>query len=170
MALLMLLASAAWSQRTVRGKVTDAESGEALIGATVSVVGTTRGTTTDIDGNYTVEVPDGAQQLRFAYTGYAEMTITLGSSNEVLAALKPGTLLDEVVVVGYGTVKKSDATGAVTSITEQNFNRNVVAPEQLIQGRAAGVSVTNNNGEPGGGINSVSAVRPPFAAATTRSS
>ena len=152
-ALLMLLASAAWSQRTVRGKVTDAESGEALIGATVSVVGTTRGSTTDIDGNYTVEVPEGAQQLRFAYTGYAEMTITLGSSNEVLAALKPGTLLDEVVVVGYGTVKKSDATGAVTSITEQNFNRNVVAPEQLIQGRAAGVSVTNNSGEPGAGIN-----------------
>ncbi len=152
-ALLMLLANAAWSQRTIRGKVTDAESGEALIGATVSVVGTTRGATTDIDGNYTVEVPEGSQQLRFAYTGYAELMITLGASNEVLAALKPGTLLDEVVVVGYGTVKKSDATGAVTSVTEQNFNHNVVAPEQLIQGRAAGVSVTNNSGEPGSGIN-----------------
>lgn len=150
---LMLLANSAWSQRTVRGKVTDAESGEALIGATVAVVGTTRGASTDVDGNYSVEVPEGSLQLRFSYTGYAETTITLGTSNEVSVGMKPGTVLDEVVVVGYGTVKKSDATGAVTSVTEQNFNHNAVAPEQLIQGRAAGVSVTNNSGDPGGGIN-----------------
>lgn len=68
-ALLLLFGNAALAQRTVTGKVTDAETGEALIGATVSVVGTTRGSVTDIDGNYTVGVPEGSTQIRFAYTG-----------------------------------------------------------------------------------------------------
>lgn len=142
------------AQRTVKGKVSDAESGEGLIGATVSVVGTTRGASTDIDGNYSVEVPDGATQLRFAYTGYAEQVIVLSASNAVDVAMKPGTMLDEVVVIGYGSVRKTDATGAVGSITEKNFNKGVIAaPEQLLQGRVAGVQITNSNGEPGGGIN-----------------
>ncbi len=151
-AMLLLLANVAWSQRTVRGKVTDAETGEALIGATVSVVGTTRGASTDVEGNYSVEVPAGGLQLRFAYTGYAETVFTLGTSNEVNIALQAGSVLDEVVVIGYGTVKKSDATGAVGSITSKDFNRGPVAtPEQLMQGRIPGVQITNNGGEPGGG-------------------
>lgn len=150
--MLLLLANVAWSQRTVRGKVTDAETGEALIGATVSVVGTTRGASTDVEGNYSVEVPAGGLQLRFAYTGYAETVFTLGTSNEVNIALQAGSVLDEVVVIGYGTVKKSDATGAVGSITSKDFNRGPVAtPEQLMQGRIPGVQITNNGGEPGGG-------------------
>lgn len=153
-ALLLLLSNFALAQRTVKGKVSDAESGEGLIGATVSVVGTTRGASTDIDGNYSVEVPDGATQLRFAYTGYAEQVIVLSASNAVDVAMKPGTMLDEVVVIGYGSVRKTDATGAVGSITEKNFNKGVIAaPEQLLQGRVAGVQITNSNGEPGGGIN-----------------
>ncbi|HNG88825.1 MAG TPA: TonB-dependent receptor plug domain-containing protein [Saprospiraceae bacterium] len=153
MAFLLLLTNFAWAQRTVKGKVTDAETGEGLIGATVTVVGTTRGGTTDIDGNYSVDVPAGSTQLRFAYTGYTEQVIDLTASNVVSVALKPGTVLDEVVVIGYGAVRKVDATGAVASVTEKNFNRNAVAPEQLIQGRAAGVVVTNSSGEPGAGIN-----------------
>ena len=153
-AFLMLLSSFALAQRTVKGKVTDAESGEGLIGATVSVVGTTRGGSTDIDGNYSVEVPNGATQLRIAYTGYAEQVVDLSASNVVDVALKPGTMLDEVVVIGYGAVRKTDATGAVASVTEKDFNKGViVAPEQLMQGRVAGVQITNSNGEPGGGIN-----------------
>lgn len=153
-AFLMLLCNFAVAQRTVKGKVTDAESGEGLIGATITVVGTTRGATTDIDGNYSVEVPAGSTQLRFAYTGYAEQVIDLTASNVVEVALKPGTVLDEVVVIGYGLVKKRDATGAVSSVSEKDFNKGIpVAPEQLIQGRAAGVVVTNNSGEPGAGIN-----------------
>lgn len=152
--LFALCSGAALAQRTVRGKVTDSESGEALIGASVSVVGTTRGASTDVDGNYSVEVPEGSTQIRISYTGYAEQTVDLGASSTLDVSLKPGTVLDEVVVIGYGSVKKSDATGAVTSVTAENFNRGVItAPEQLLQGRAAGVQVTNTNGEPGGAIN-----------------
>jgi TonB-dependent starch-binding outer membrane protein SusC len=153
-AFFMLLGNFALAQRTVKGKVTDSESGEALIGATVSVVGTTRGGATDVDGNYSVEVPAGATQLRFAYTGYSEQVVSLTASNVQDVALKPGTVLDEVVVIGYGAVRKVDATGAVASVTDKDFNKGViVAPEQLMQGRVAGVQVTNTNGEPGGGIN-----------------
>lgn len=150
-AFLMLLCNFAMAQRTVKGKITDAESGEGLIGATITVVGTTRGATTDIDGNYSVEVPAGSTQLRFAYTGYAEQVIDLTASNVVEVALKPGTVLDEVVVIGYGAVKKNDATGAVASISAKDFNKGViVAPEQLMQGKVAGVQVTTSSGEPGG--------------------
>ncbi len=151
---LLLLGSAALAQRTVTGKVTDAENGEPLIGATVSIVGTTRGSVTDIDGNYSVVVPDGSTQIRFAYTGYKEEVVELGATNTVDMAMKPGTVLDEIVVIGYGQVKKDDATGAVASITTKDFNKGViVAPEQLMQGRVAGVQVTTASGEPGAGIN-----------------
>jgi iron complex outermembrane receptor protein len=150
---LMLFSTAAMAQRTVKGKVSDAESGEPLIGASVSIVGTTRGTSTDVSGNYSLEVPNGATQLRVAYTGYAEQTITLGASNVQDVALKGSALLSEVVVVGYGSIRKTDATGAVTSVTEKDFNRGIVtSPEQLIQGRAAGVQIAGTSGEPGAGI------------------
>ncbi len=150
-ALLVLLSAAVSAQRTIRGKVTDAENGEGLIGATVTVVGTTRGTTSDLDGNYSVEVPSGSTQVRFAYTGYSEQVITLGTANVVDVAMVGGTALDEVVVIGYGAVKKSDLTGSVVSVGEKDFNRGLVtAPDQLIQGKAAGVQVLNNSGQPGG--------------------
>lgn len=150
----LLLCNFAMAQRTIKGTVTDGETGDALIGASVSVVGTTRGTATDINGAYTIEVPAGSSQIRIAYTGYAEQVLTLGASNTVDVAMKSDAVLEEVVVIGYGAVKKSDATGSVSSVTEKDFNRgNVVAPEQLIQGRAPGVVITNSSGEPGAGIN-----------------
>lgn len=151
-AMLVMLVSAVSAQRTIRGKVSDADSGEGLIGATVTVVGTTRGAVTDLDGNFSVEVPAGSTQLRFAYTGYTEQTVEIGSSNVVNVAMQGGSLLDEVVVIGYGAVKKSDLTGSVVSVGEKDFNAGLVtAPDQLIQGRAAGVLVVNNSGQPGGG-------------------
>ena len=137
---LLLLCNFAMAQRIIKGKVTDADGGDALIGASVSVVGTTRGAATDIDGNYSLEVPAGSTQIRFAYTGYAEQVITLGASNTIDVGMKAAGVLDEVVVIGYGSVKKSDATGAVSNVTEKNFNKSMsVSAEQLIQGRAAGV-------------------------------
>ena len=154
-AVLLLFGNSALAQRTVTGKVTDAETGEALIGATVSVVGTTRGSVTDIDGKYSVLVPEGSTQLRFAYTGYKEEVLELVASSAVAdIAMKPGTVLDEIVVIGYGAVKKGDATGAVSTISSKDFNKGIiVAPEQLMQGRVAGVQVTTASGEPGAGIN-----------------
>jgi TonB-linked SusC/RagA family outer membrane protein len=150
-ALLVLLSAAVSAQRTIRGKVTDADNGEGLIGATVTVVGTTRGASTDLDGNYSVEVPSGSTQLRVAYTGYTEQVVSIGTSNIVDVALVGGTALDEVVVIGYGAVKKSDLTGSVVSVGEKDFNRGLVtSPDQLIQGKAAGVQVQNNSGQPGG--------------------
>jgi TonB-linked SusC/RagA family outer membrane protein len=148
---LMVLSSAAWSQRTVTGTITDAENGEPLIGATVLVTGTSVGTVTDFDGNYSVEVPEGSNSLEFSYAGYASQTITLGSSDVIDVQMAAGALLDEVVVIGYGTVKKSDLTGAVTAVGEEDFNKGVfVSPDALIQGKAAGVQVLNNSGQPGG--------------------
>lgn len=153
-AFLMLLGNFALAQRTVKGKVTDAESGEGLIGATVTAVGTTRGAVTDIDGNYSVEVPAGATQLRFAYTGYAEQVIALGASNVVDIALQPGTQLDEVVVVGYGTLKSRELTSSVASIKSAEFNKgNVNDPAALIQGKVAGLVIARPGNDPNGSFN-----------------
>lgn len=151
LAVFVLLCNVAMAQRTVKGKVTDAETGEGLIGATVSVVGTTRGAVTDIDGNYSVDVPPGATQLRYAYTGYGEEVVALGASNLADMAMKPGTVLDEVVVVGYGTVKSKEVTSAVASIKAEDFNKgNITSPAQLIQGKVAGVSISRPGSDPNG--------------------
>jgi TonB-dependent starch-binding outer membrane protein SusC len=151
LAFLMLASNFALAQRAVKGKVTDADTGEGLIGASVSVVGTTRGASTDVDGKFAIDVPTGSTQIRIAYTGYTEQVITLGASNVVDVALKPGSVLDEVVVIGYGVARKSDLTGSVGSVSEKNFNKGLVtAPDQLIQGKVAGVQVLNNSGQPGG--------------------
>jgi TonB-dependent starch-binding outer membrane protein SusC len=139
------------AQRTVKGKLSDASSGEALIGANVVTTGSNA--VTDVDGMYSINVPAGATVLTFSYTGYDSQTVSLGSSNVVDVALRAGKVLEDVVVVGYGSIKKSDATGAVSSITEKDFNKGViVSPEQLMQGRVAGVQITAASGEPGGGV------------------
>lgn len=150
----MLLGTWAMAQRTISGIVTDAATKEPLIGANVLVVGTSAGTITDIDGTYSVSVPAGATELEFSYTGYASQKVAIGASSKVDVSLSAGRLLDEVVVVGYGTVRKGDATGAVVAISDKDFNKGVIAsPEQLLQGRAAGVQITAASGEPGAGVN-----------------
>ncbi len=150
----MLLGTWALAQRTISGTVTDAATKEPLIGANVLVIGTSTGTITDLDGTYSINVPANATQLEFTYTGYAAQRVPIGASNTVDVALSAGRLLDEIVVVGYGTVRKGDATGAVLAISEKDFNKGVIAsPEQLLQGRAAGVQITAASGEPGAGVN-----------------
>lgn len=153
-ALVLGTGSLAMAQRTIKGTVTDAQTGDALIGANVLVVGTSTGTISDIDGTYELRVPAGSTEIEFTFTGYSAQKITLTASNVYDIQMAAGAVLDEVVVIGYGSVKKSDATGSVSSVSEKDFNRGIVSsPEQLIQGRAAGVQITNNSGEPGGGIN-----------------
>ncbi len=154
LAFLTALSSFAFAQRTITGLVTDGENKEPLVGASVVVTGTTKGTLTDVDGKYTLtDVDAKATSLTYSFTGYSNVTVPIGSSNVIDCKLNGGSFLNEVVVVGYGSVKKSDATGAVNVIGEKDFNRGVItSPEQLMQGRVAGVQISQNNGEPGGGI------------------
>ena len=153
LALFTAMSSFAIAQRTIKGSVTDAASNEGLVGASIVVTGTTKGTLTDVDGKYELSVPADATTLTYSFTGYANVTIPIGSSSVIDAKLNGGSVLEELVVVGYGSVKKSDATGSVVALDEKSFNRGLVtSPEQLIQGRAAGVQIAQNGGEPGGAI------------------
>lgn len=154
MALLMLmLPLCLWAQKVnVSGTVTDASNGEAISFGTVQVKGTGDGTLTDIDGNYKISVNTGAT-LVFSYVGYKaqELKVTRGGTLNVRLAVD--NKLDEVIVVGYGTMKRSDLTGSVSSIGEEQIKQGVnTSLEQAMQGRIAGVNVTQNSGAPGGGI------------------
>ena len=142
LALFTALSSFAIAQRTITGLVTDGANNEPLVGASVVVTGTTKGTLTDVDGKYTLtDVDAKATSLTFSFTGYASVTVPIGSSNVIDAQLNGGTILDEMVVVGYGAVRKVDATGAVNSVSEKDFNKGTnTSVEQLLQGRAAGTS------------------------------
>ncbi|MBX2926977.1 MAG: SusC/RagA family TonB-linked outer membrane protein [Saprospiraceae bacterium] len=149
----LLLSNWAFAQRTISGTVTDAASKEPLIGANVLVVGTSSGTITDIDGTYSISVPAGATELEFSYTGYNSQKVTIGTSNSVDVSLSAGRLLDEVVVVGYGTQKSKEVTSSVTSVKAEDFNRgNVNDPAQLIQGKVAGLSIARPGADPNGGF------------------
>jgi TonB-dependent starch-binding outer membrane protein SusC len=149
---MLLLTSAAFAQSTVKGKVTDASNGEGLIDATVLAKGSKVGAVTDIDGMYSITVPAGATELDFSYVGFTTVTVKLGASNVIDVKLSAGKALEEVVVVGYGTQKSKDVTGAITSISSANFQKGpLVTPEQLVSGKIAGVNITSNGGAPGGG-------------------
>lgn len=148
------IASVAYAQTTVSGTVTAPEEG-ALPGVNVLVQGTSTGTVTDLDGNYNVTLPEGSDVLVFSSIGYVTQEIQVNGRSTINVELQADVQsLSEVVVIGYGTQEKRDATGAVSSIKSEDFNQGViVSPEQLIQGRSAGVQITNSSGEPGGGMN-----------------
>lgn len=136
---------------TVSGKVTDSESGEGLPGVTVVEKGTSNGTITDLDGNYTLSVSAEASLL-ISYVGYVTEEILVAGQTTIDLGLIPDIIsLEDVVVIGYGTVKKSDLTGAVASVSSEELNQSaVIGVDQALQGRTAGVSVTSNSGTPGG--------------------
>src|SRR5690606_16037726 len=138
---------------TVTGTVTDA-NGEAIPGVTVSVLNTTIGTATDIEGEYTLSVPAGAT-LAFSFIGYQSQRITVGSRTTIdIVLLDDLSSLAEVVVIGYGEVRKSDLTGAVGSVDNENIVRMApVLPAQAIQGQVSGVNVQKINGKPGDDFN-----------------
>lgn len=138
---------------TVKGQVVD-EKGEPIIGANVIVEGTTNGMITDLDGNFSLQCPVGST-LKTSYIGYLARTVKVtGNMNALKIILKEDTeTLDEVVVVGYGTMKKSDLTGSVASVNaEEMMKRNPVNLGQGLQGAAAGVSVIRSSGDPEGGF------------------
>ncbi|MEA5461795.1 SusC/RagA family TonB-linked outer membrane protein [Arcicella sp. LKC2W] len=155
MAITMLVSISIYAQdKTVSGKVTDKGDGSGMPGVSISVKGSNKGTQTDINGAYKIAAPANAT-LVFSFVGYGKQEVVVGARSELNVALvSENKALDEVVVVGYGTTTRKDATGGVTSLTAKDFNQGVIAsPEQLLQGRAAGVQMTPNSGEPGAGIN-----------------
>lgn len=145
---------ASWAQEavTVKGTVIDSEDNP-VIGATVVIKGTTRGTTTDMDGNYTISVAPG-QVLEFSYVGMQPSQVTVGNQHVINIKMADGEMLDEMVVIGYGTVKKSHLTGAVSSASGKDLQASVArSATSALQGRIAGVNVSAANGQPGEGMN-----------------
>ena len=138
---------------TVTGQVTD-KAGEPIIGANVLIEGTTnQGAITDMDGNFSLKASVG-QTLKVSYIGYLSRTVRVTDTKKLNIVLREDTeTLDEVVVVGYGTMKKSDLTGSVSSIdTEDMMKRNPITLGQGLQGAAAGVNVIRSSGDPEGGF------------------
>ena len=139
------------AEQVVSGKVTD-EKGGGLPGVTVVVKGTTVGTATDDAGNFRLTVTDPAAVLVFSFVGYARQEVTVGSQTSVNVTLAPdNTALKEVVVVGYGTQRRQDITSAVSSVDMRDVGQQPANnPNQILQGRAAGVAVKQTSGVPGG--------------------
>ena len=153
-----MLAMPSYAQKiTIKGSVVDFETGETLIGVGVSVKGTKTGTITDLDGQFSVDCPSGNPVLIFSYLGYEEQEVAVKNTAKLLVRLhqKVNTLAD-AVVVGYGTTARKDLTGSVASVDVQDINRAADTNfEQSIAGKVAGVSITSNDGQPGGEMNIV---------------
>jgi len=137
----------------INGTVKDI-NGAPLPGVSILVVGTAKGTQTDFDGNYSINV-DSGDVLAFSYVGFVTQEVTVNGQTTINIILKESAEnLDEVVIIGYGTTTKKDATGAIDAINSEDFNKGaIVSPEQLLQGKSAGVQITQASGEPGAGIN-----------------
>lgn len=137
--------------RTIQGKVTDAQNGEPLIGASVVVTGENGGTITDIDGNFKLAVPSSVKKVTISYIGYINKVVDISSTMDV--KLEPDSrTLSDVVVIGYGTARKSDLTGSVATVTTKDFNKGLVSSaEQLINGKVSGVQIMSNSGSASAG-------------------
>jgi TonB-dependent starch-binding outer membrane protein SusC len=149
--LLMLTTTMAWSQsRTVTGKVTASDDGSAMPGVNIVVKGTSTGTTSDVEGRYSVSVADNAT-LIFTFVGYATQEVSVGAQSEVNVTLQSDiTALSEVVVEGYATIKKKDLTGSVSQVSAGELNKGIyTSPAQLLQGKIAGLLVVGASGAPG---------------------
>lgn len=140
--------------KSVTGKVTDSKDGSPIVGASVVVsLGSSIGTNTDIDGKFKLSVPAATTSLIITYIGYANQKVNIDGTSAVNVSLvSSSSSLNEVVVIGYGTQRVKDATGSVASLGSRDFNKGLIStPDQLLQGRIAGVTVTPSSGEPGGG-------------------
>ncbi|MBB4080980.1 TonB-linked SusC/RagA family outer membrane protein [Lewinella aquimaris] len=144
----------AWGQQTLSGSVYDEENGEPLIGASIIIPGGTGlGTVTDINGEFALELPEGVEEVEISYTGYAPQIISTVGRSEITVNLASGAVLDEVVVIGYGTQKKADVTGAIASFDAENLDeRPIVRVDQALVGQMAGVRVQQTSGLPGAGF------------------
>jgi len=141
--------------RTITGTVLDASTGDPLPGVNIVVLGTTTGTTTDVAGRYQLEVPGPEAILVFSFVGYEQVQEVVGTRTVINVRLQPTVeVLGEIVVVGYGVQRREDVTGSVASISVDEINQGrYTSPDQLLQGRVAGLTIEANNGEPGAGLN-----------------
>ncbi|MCX6213082.1 TonB-dependent receptor [Spirosoma sp.] len=148
------VSSAPVAETRLTGVVRDEQNNEPLPGVSIVAKGTNRGTTTDANGRYQLTVPDETTVLVFSFVGYTSKEVPISSRTTVDISLVPDDqTLNEVVVVGYGTVKKSDLTGSVSSVTADQIKKTVnTSLDQALAGRAAGVQVTQASGQPGGAI------------------
>src|SRR5689334_2783235 len=139
--------------RVVEGRVTDAADNSGMPGVNVVVGGTSKGVATDFDGNYRIELAPGESTLVFSFIGYQTRTETVGERTTINITLEADvTALEEVVVIGYGTVRKSDLTGSVASIkADELVKLPFASPTQALQGKIPGVQVISNSGAPGAG-------------------
>ena len=137
--------------KTIKGEVTDAQNGEALIGATVMVEGEKGGTVTDFDGNFSLQVSSSAKKIKVSYIGYIDKVLSVSDNMKVKLESDSKALAD-VVVIGYGTARKSDLTGSVATVKSKDFNKGLVSsPEQLINGKVSGVQIMSNSGSASAG-------------------
>ena len=148
----LMITTFTFAQRTVTGKVTDA-TGAGIPSTSILLKGTSIGTVTDLDGNFSLNVPGGNAVLVISSVGLATQEITVGNQSIInIAMAEDAQKISEVVVIGYGTQRKKDLTGSIATVNEKDFQKgNIVSPEQLIAGKIAGVAVTPGNGAPGSG-------------------
>ena len=136
----------------VSGRVTDANDGQTIPGVSILIKGTSSGTITDIDGKYTLNA-DAGSTLVFSFVGYNTQEVLVGAQTNLNVVMVPSvTTLEEAVIIGYGSVKKSDATGSVAVVSSKDFNRGAItSPQELLVGKTTGVVITTNSGAPGAG-------------------
>ena len=153
--LVLLVTTSTLAQNTVSGVVTEDGTGEPLIGVTVQILGTTSGTITDYEGKYSLSVPDESSTLIFSYVGFLDQEIVVGSQSAIDIVLKLDVeSLEEIIVVGYGTQKKSDVMGSIATVKAKELATIVAGnPTNALQGRLAGVQVESFGGQPGGDAN-----------------
>jgi TonB-linked SusC/RagA family outer membrane protein len=147
LALLLIGSMSLWAQRTITGKVTD-DKGEALIGATILVKGTVKGTITDVEGSFKLAVPEGTTNLQVSYTGFRAKEVALGNETTLNIIMEVDAIgLDETVVVGYGTQSNRFRVQSIATVTESSIkNQPLLGPQQLLQGQVAGVQMTSMSG------------------------
>ncbi|MFM1878578.1 MAG: TonB-dependent Receptor [Bacteroidota bacterium] len=149
----LLIPVLGFSQIRVSGTVTSGVTGEPLPGVSIVVAGTNNGTTTDFDGLYSIDVAANTE-LRFSYVGFKTVSVAVSGAQLNIALEEDAAALDEVVIIGYGSVRKEDLTGTLDLVTSKDFNKGpIVSPQQLIQGKIAGVSIVTGGGAPGEGSN-----------------
>ncbi len=150
---LVFSSSSVFAQIKISGRVLDGNK-QPLPGVSIQIMGTTSGSVTDLDGNYSLTVPNSNAVLKFSYIGFLDQTITVGGQTKIDVTMgEDAKMLGEVLVVGYGTMKKEDKTGAVASVTTGELQQGVmIETVKALQGKAAGVQVSKSGGDPNAGF------------------